>query len=174
MRSLVLIGMMGSGKSSVGRLLAERLSLQFIDTDLLIEKRAGEEITKIFSESEERFRDLESGIIHELVMSGKPSVLATGGGAVTTDGVLKMLRGFGHLIYLETSPSELTGRLIKSNLKRPLLGEESNFSQLQLRVEAILASRSKLYESAQLTINTDSLTPGEVCNAILSNPLIFP
>ncbi|OGQ34202.1 MAG: hypothetical protein A3F16_07605 [Deltaproteobacteria bacterium RIFCSPHIGHO2_12_FULL_43_9] len=166
--------MMGCGKSSVGALLSERLNLQFIDTDSLIEKRTGEGIFKIFSESEERFRNLEQKTICELQSLATPSVIATGGGVVTIDGVPDILRGLGHLIYLKATPVELTKRLINSNIKRPLLDEITTFGLLQQRVETILSSRSALYESSGLTIDTDSLTPGEVCERILSNPLIFP
>lgn len=174
MRNIILIGMMGSGKSSVGDLISKRLSLRFIDTDSLVSKRLGEDIFNTFSRSEEHFRSIEREVIDELVTLEERSVVATGGGTVTIKNGVEILKSLGQTLYLKASPIELTRRLMHSKIRRPLLGELTTYDELLGSIEAILASRHKLYELSETTISTDGLTLNEVCDKILSKLLIFP
>ena len=100
---IFLIGFMGSGKSTVGELLAERLNLPFIDSDKEIEKIEGRNINDIFStEGEAAFRLMEMNFLHQL-KSTKPAVVAVGGGLPIVDGALELMHELGLVIYLNTS-----------------------------------------------------------------------
>lgn len=117
---IVLVGLPGSGKSSVGRRLAQRLDLSFVDSDLVIERRIGCSIRDYFErEGEAAFRDLEEAVLLEQ-MSVHRGVLATGGGSVLREANRRTLREHGHVIYLRSSPEDLFRRL-RHDVKRPLL-----------------------------------------------------
>src|SRR4051812_42947171 len=120
MRSLVLVGLPGSGKSTVGRGLARRVGLPFIDSDHAIEQRLGCSIRDYFArEGEAAFRDIEQQVLGEIA-AGAPCVLATGGGSVLRKANRDTLRGAGHVVYLRASPDDLWRRL-RNDSKRPLL-----------------------------------------------------
>jgi len=115
-----LIGMPGSGKSTVGRQLARQLASRFIDADAEIEKRIGMPIRVFFeTEGEGRFRDLEQAVLVELLQGGK-LVLATGGGIVLREGNRRALHAASTVIYLRSTPEELFRRL-RHDTHRPLL-----------------------------------------------------
>ena len=115
-----LIGLPGSGKSTIGRQLARRLSLPFIDSDHVIEQRLGCSIREYFErEGEARFRDLEQQLIDELSQS-PPAVLSTGGGVVLREVNRQVLRSRTCVVYLNSTPDELFRRL-KHDKSRPLL-----------------------------------------------------
>ena len=135
-----LIGMPGSGKSTVGRSLAHRLQLPFSDSDAVIEQRLGCAIRDYFErEGEAAFRDVEQAVIDELTQ-GEPRVLATGGGAVLRPANLQRLRARGTVIYLRTSPEQLQRRL-RHDTKRPLLQVADPLARLR----ALYAERDPLY-----------------------------
>jgi shikimate kinase len=118
--TLALIGLPGSGKSSVGRRLAYRLNLPFFDSDVLIEERLGCTIREYFDrEGEAGFRDIEQAVIAELA-SRQEAVVATGGGAVLREANRKALRDGTHVVYLHSAPEDLQRRL-RHDVKRPLL-----------------------------------------------------
>lgn len=118
--SVFLVGLPGSGKSTVGRQLARRLGLQFVDSDHVIEERLGCSIREFFErEGEVAFRDLEQRTVDEL--SQQPdTVLSTGGGTVLRDANRQMLRSRGWVVYLKSNPAELFRRL-RHDKTRPLL-----------------------------------------------------
>jgi shikimate kinase len=118
--SLALVGMPGSGKSTVGRHLARQLGLAFADTDHEIERRIGGSIRDYFeAEGEAAFRDLEQQVIAEL-STRHPGVLATGGGAVLREANRDALRAHGTVLYLRSTPEDLFRRL-RHDMHRPLL-----------------------------------------------------
>jgi shikimate kinase len=162
---IALIGLSGSGKSTVAALVAELLGWRFADSDRFIEHSTGRSIPDIFAtDGEPAFRELESGAIVGLLSSGR-TVIATGGGAPTTvDGRAALERAF--VAWLRISP-EAAARRLESNPdteKRPLLAG----GPLD-RLRYLAESRRKMYEtSADVIIDVDGLTPSEVAAAVVS------
>ena len=153
--------MMGSGKSTVGPLLAERLGGPFVDTDAAVEAAAGLSVADLFArEGEAGFRARERAAIE--AAAGQGAVVALGGGAVAQPGVLARLREGGTLVYLRATLETLLAR-VGSGAGRPLL-EAADAPAAAL--EALLAARAAYYESADLVIDTDGRTPAEVADEV--------
>ncbi len=142
--------MPGSGKSTVGRQLARRLGLPFLDSDAVIEQRLGCSIREYFDrEGEAAFRDVEEQVIAELA-AGPDAVVATGGGTVLREANRVRLREGGRVIYLRSSPEELHRRL-RHDTQRPLLQVADPLARLR----AMYAERDPLYrEAAHFHIET--------------------
>lgn len=147
--SVVLIGMMGSGKSHMGRLLAARLGLDFYDSDALIEGEQGQSVSGIFqSRGEPFFREQESRVIADL-LDGPVSVISTGGGAITTPQVLEKIKAQAISIWLRVDSDVLLERIRRGGAKRPLLACDDPKGQL----EALLEAREPLYRQADIMID---------------------
>ncbi len=161
--SLWLIGMMGSGKTTVGRLVAAQARLPFHDVDLIVQERLGKSIPELWDASgEDTFRAIESTIIEELA-SGDGAVISTGGGAVLRAANRKAMNRSGKVVWLTASPAVLAGRLVGST-ERPLLGSGG-----EARLAELLEERSALYEKiAHLSLSTVGRTPAEVAGEIRS------
>lgn len=143
----ILVGMMGAGKSSVGRYLATQTGRPFIDTDLLIQHRFGRPISQIFQlYGEDAFRDHETSVLKTL--DREPSVISTGGGIVLRPENWDEMRRLGTIVYLKAPLQVLLDRLEASKKKRPLLQSED----WAARVEALLEARRPLYEQADLVV----------------------
>ncbi len=154
--------MMGAGKTTIGKLLAEKTGRKFIDTDKLIEKRLGRPISQFFKlYGEDAFRDHETAVICEL--QEEPIVVATGGGAILRDKNYEHLRQIGRVIYLKSSPDELIRRLQVSKKKRPLLSSDD----WEQSLKNILDSRSERYEGADFTIDVDTLDQDGIVQKII-------
>ena len=139
--SPVLVGLMGCGKSSVGRRLAKRLEIPLIDLDEYIVEKAGKTIPEIFAEKgEEAFRDMESTALLEVL--GKPVVIATGGGAIMREENRALLKMHPPVIWLKASPEFLANR-IDGDSNRPLIAEGETLKKM----EALAEVRYPLYES---------------------------
>ena len=161
-RPLALVGMMGSGKSLVGRRLAQRLDLPFIDSDAEIEKSAGITITEIFElAGEERFRTLERNAISDAADSG-PSVLSTGGGSICTPETAALLCDRTIVIWLQAKPDTLLSR-IGSISSRPLLHTDDPLATLRDLAER----RAADYGKAHITVTTDQLSAAAAVAAVL-------
>jgi len=159
---IVLIGMMGSGKSTVGKLLAEQLGYTFIDLDDEIEKIENKKISQIFNDNgEQYFRKLEKEKIKEFVNT-ENTVISLGGGTFEDNDTQKILKNLSTIIYLKASPIVIFER-IKKEIHRPLL--HKNFSVET--IEFILEKRKKNYEKAHYKIVTDRKTPQEIAKEIL-------
>lgn len=159
--NLFLTGMMGSGKSSVGKLVAESLGYSFVDTDALIESRAGMTITEIFAgPGEAHFRQLEKELLVELVQSER-QIVATGGGMLANDTNMGLASQHGMVIYLEAPPGVLLSR-ISGERNRPLLDESDELGAL----EKILAARREAYEKADLTMNVADVTKEQIAQTV--------
>jgi shikimate kinase len=160
---LALVGLPGSGKSSVGRVLARKLGVSFTDTDAVIEQRIGEPIRCFFErEGEGRFRDLEEQMIAELCGS-RFGVLATGGGAVLREASRSTLREACTVLYLRSSPEELHRRL-RHDTQRPLLQVKDPRAKLQ----QLYRERDPLYrETAHYVIETGRPTVQTLVGMIL-------
>ena len=149
-RSIVLVGMMGVGKSSVGRRLAARLSIPFIDADSEIEKAAGMTIPEIFARhGEPYFRGGEARVIARLLESG-PQVLATGGGAFMNPDTRALVKLKGVSVWLDADFDVLMRRTSKRRSDRPLLQTENPDETLR----ALLAEREPTYALADLTVQS--------------------
>lgn len=160
---LTLVGLPGSGKSTVGRQLARRLGLAFTDTDHAIEQRIGCSIREFFDrEGEAAFRDIEEAVIDELARSDA-GVIATGGGAVLRPTNRERLRAGGHVIYLRSTPEELFRRL-RHDTNRPLLQVADPLARLR----ALYDERDPLYrETAHFVIETGRPSVPTLVNMIL-------
>jgi len=162
-KNIVLIGLMGSGKTTIGRKLAEKSGMKFVDTDELIVQKAGKSIKLIFAEEGELFfRDLESEIIEE-VSRQENLVISTGGGAVLRDENTDNLKQNGVLFYLYAPAEELFER-IKNDTERPLINTANPVETLKI----IQERREVLYNQADFKINTCEKTPEEVVNEIIN------
>jgi shikimate kinase len=167
-RSVFLIGMMGAGKTTVGRLLAQALGFEFVDADRELEARNGVLIATIFSvEGEEGFRRREAALLDELTQ--RPGiVLATGGGAVLNAESRRHLRDRGLVIYLRASAEEIQRRT-RHDRSRPLL----QTADPEGVIEALLTQREPLYaETAQLTFQSGSANPRRLVRRLLDEPAI--
>ncbi len=167
--NIVLVGFMGSGKSVVGRHLAERLGRKLVDVDSVVQE-AGHSIAEIFaSEGEVGFRRRERQAV-EKVARAKGTVIATGGGSVLDAHNVKALKRSGVLVYLDTSVDELVERL-EGDVDRPMLkGEEGVFGEgeLRRRVEGLLGKRKPIYEAvADHVVACNRRSPDEVANDIV-------
>ncbi len=161
-RNIVLTGFMGSGKTSVGKLIAEKTGRAFVDTDDLIEQRAGKSIPRIFEEEgETAFRDLETEAVQRAART-HARVIATGGGAVMRPQNREALRKTGDVIFLDAEP-EILLRRIQNDGTRPLLQTENPLE----RARALLKERRPVYLQADMTIQTDRLTEEEAADAVL-------
>ena len=143
--------MPGAGKSTVGKLLARRLGLPFVDSDHVMEQRLGCPIRTYFEQQgEERFRDVEQQVIAELSATAATGVLATGGGAVLREANRHQLHAHAYVIYLRSSPDQVFQR-VRHDRKRPLLQVDDPLA----RLKALHAQRDPLYrEVAHLTLDT--------------------
>lgn len=162
MRNIVLIGFMGAGKTAVGKSLAQKLSLSFVDTDHLIEKRTGKKIKDIFAEQgEEVFREMETEVVKE-VSGQRNQVIAVGGGAVLREENVEALKENGVLVYLKADPSTLFERT-KGTQKRPLLEVPS----VKDEIKRLLSIREEVYQKvADIIIDTSGLSVQEVVSEV--------
>ena len=178
MRNIFLLGLSGSGKSSVGRLLAERLSIAFYDTDALVEAQCGMPIAAIFTQhGETYFRDVESRVLHELAdVAREPegAVIATGGGIVMRETNRELLHKCGAGVYLSVNPTTALARLTaqyeilmaagQAHEIRPLLAGPDSLARLQ----QLLETRSAWYEEAEYVCSTQDESVEQVVNAIIA------
>ena len=163
---ITLTGFMGSGKTTVGKVLADFLGCPFMDLDDLIVKKAGKSIPEIFAQDgEPAFRQLEARLLRQTVekYTENTLVLALGGGAVTTPASAALLRDKTVCIYLRASLETLLSRLAGETAGRPLANDS---------LAERLAAREPIYEeTAHVVIDTDGLTPDEVADEIIISAL---
>ncbi len=159
-----LVGMPGSGKSTVGRQLAHRAGVPFVDLDHRLEKTIGTTIRSYFeTEGEARFRDLEAEVLVDVVRQPGGLVLSTGGGAVLRPANRDALRQLGHVVYLHASPEEIYKR-VKHDKTRPLL----QVGNPLLKLRELYAQRDALYrETAQYVIETGRPSVGTLVNMVM-------
>ncbi|CUU02133.1 shikimate kinase [Candidatus Thermokryptus mobilis] len=159
-KSLIfLTGFMGSGKSTIGPILAEKIGYDFIDLDELIENIEGQSIVDIFKEKGEiYFRNIERKILREMIFKLSKFVVALGGGTVTFENNLYLIKEIGILIYLKASPETLVQR-IKFKMDRPLLlgpdGKILPEDILLERISTLLKIREPFYLQSDFYISTD-------------------
>jgi shikimate kinase len=161
--NIVLIGFMGSGKSSIGKLVAQRMGFQFADTDALIVERSDLAITQLFAlYGETHFRELETGALESCRMRTR-TVLATGGGVVLREENRTLLRELGFVVQLTASEETLFER-VSRNRKRPLL----HTADPRATVHEMFTARQPLYDTvAQFTVDSTQLSHSGVAEAII-------
>ncbi len=149
--NVILVGLSGSGKTSIGRAVAKELNWPFIDFDTEIEHREHSSVRQIFeTRGEACFRTLEQELTKELVTCSG-TIMSAGGGWVTNRDAVALLRPTGRIIYLRASPDVLVARLASARVPRPLLEVPDPKGTL----EAMLEARRHLYEEADLVIETE-------------------
>jgi shikimate kinase len=162
-RSIVLVGMMGSGKSSIGRRLGVRLNVPFVDADTEIEKAAGMSIADIFARhGEADFRSGEARVIARLLESG-PQVLATGGGAVLNADTRAAIKTKGVSIWLTAEFDVLMRRISKRKNDRPMLQTADPAATLR----QLLAERASAYAQADLTVQSREVPHDAIVTEII-------
>lgn len=162
MKTIVLIGMMGSGKTTIGKLLGEKLTLRSIDIDVIIEQNEKRTISEIFqNEGEKYFRNIEKETIKKN-FTNKDLIISLGGGAFEDQLTQELLLKNSTVIYLKTSPNVILER-IKNNTNRPLLKNQMSVEKIQ----SIILQRQKNYELANITILTDNKNTDKIVEEIL-------
>lgn len=161
--SIIFVGLPGSGKSTIGRQLARRLGLPFVDSDHVIEQRLGCSIREFFNrEGEERFRDIEEGVLDDLSLRHK-GVLSTGGGSVLRAINRERLKERGRVVYLRSSPEEVYRR-VRHDVNRPLLQVNDPVQRLR----SLYETRDPLYrETAHYVIDTGRPSVAALINMII-------
>jgi XRE family aerobic/anaerobic benzoate catabolism transcriptional regulator len=165
-RFIALIGLRGSGKSTVGPPLARRLKAEFVELDSRIEQAAGMSLGEIFMmHGEEYYRRLEREELARLFSRSTGCVLAPGGSIVTDPGSWDMIKQRCYTIWLHATPDEFMRRLRRQGDTRPMRGNPSAMAELK----SILSRRQPLYSQADLTIRTTSKSPGSVIAQIIKS-----
>ncbi|MGE5396659.1 MAG: shikimate kinase [Chitinophagales bacterium] len=163
-KNIVLIGFMGTGKTSIGMRLARTLKREFVDTDREIETLTGMNVFTIFKKyGEVRFRSEEELLTKKLALR-KRLVIATGGGMVLNPHNLEILSENGILICLQADPATILNRVKKKKQARPLLGKEVTLE----RIVELLEARKDFYSRANIVVNTSGLSPDEIVAEILT------
>jgi shikimate kinase len=161
--NIILIGFMGVGKTEIGRLLAKKLKLTYVDTDAIIEHEQGMAINDIFAKKgEEKFRDMETTLLDKL--AGLDNyVIATGGGIIMRPGNVKKLKAIGPLVLLWADPDTVFER-VKGSGTRPLL----NVDDQRAKIKEVLEFRAPIYKGiADFEVDTSRLSPEEASNKIV-------
>lgn len=168
-KSVVLIGHMGAGKSSLGPALAHALTLPFIDCDARIEEEAGQTIADIFkTQGEERFRQLEYALLRQ-VLAGPPAVIASGGGMFMAEACREAIQTHAIALWLQASVATLAQRLKnsggdKKNNPRPLLAGGEVLAVLT----QLAKTRDPIYATADLIVNTDGCSRNEAVGRVVA------
>ncbi|GAB4365528.1 MAG: shikimate kinase [Deltaproteobacteria bacterium] len=164
-RGLVLVGFMGSGKSSVGREIAGRLRVEFVDLDERIERTAGKSVREIFAErGEPAFREMERAAIREAVtVPGR--VIATGGGAFEDPENRRRLKGYAPVVFLDVTAEAVLARIPDAR-SRPLLRGDSPEGRQEIANR--MRERRPAYEQADWSVSTDGVSVSEVAGRILA------
>ena len=161
--NIVLVGFMGTGKSAVGRVIAQKLEFHFIDTDDVIEQTSKAKISDIFAEhGEDYFRDLESQAVKSVALM-KNQVVATGGGVVLRSSNIDLLRTGGPIFCLNATPKAIWDR-VRSSRSRPLLRGPEPLK----KIETLLDKRAPYYALADHQIETTGVSVDRVADEIIS------
>ena len=164
-RPIILIGLMGCGKTTIGKLISKRTGMPLLDMDALIEEQVGMKISQIFAErGEAHFRALETALLRFLEQHPQtpPPVISTGGGVVTRPENCEILRRLGFVVWLNVSPSSLLRRSVRA-ANRPLLQTDDPAATLR----RLWQERAPLYKAtAHRILNTSRVEVGEVCRRV--------
>ncbi len=168
---IFICGMMGTGKSTIGRILAKKAGLPFYDLDTLIEVKAGKSIPDIFADSgEEAFRELEKSLLIERAQTCD-GIMALGGGSLQNQHLTDHVKLYGWLIYVDTAVNEIVTRLHK-NSGRPMINKTAP-EDLETRITNLLEQRSPFYEQAHITVQTAGKNAAGMAKEILNKLWIY-
>jgi shikimate kinase len=167
---LILVGMMGVGKTTVGRLAAERLGWGYLDSDAQVVADTGRTVPELFAErGEDAFRAEETHVLVEALTGDQPVVVSAAGGVVLSEANRNLLVGSGTVVWLRADPATLAGRVGRGD-GRPLLGEDPTRAMRELD-----AVRRPLYASvAAAAVDVDDLTPAQVADRVLAAAGLVP
>jgi XRE family aerobic/anaerobic benzoate catabolism transcriptional regulator len=162
---IALLGLRGAGKTTVGRRVARRLQVPFVELDRRIEQAANLTLAEIFSlHGEDYYRRLEREALIDILDAGSPVVLATGGGIVTDADTYALLRRRAATVWLKAAPEDHWNRVVKQGDRRPM----ADHPQAMHDLRALLASREPLYSAARLTVETSGKSLSEVIETVVS------
>lgn len=163
MKNIIMVGFMGSGKTTVGKILAKKLGYEFFDTDRKIEEAQDMKITEIFEKKgEPYFRSLEKDIA-KTISESENTVIGTGGGMVKNDEIMSLLKKNGIVVYLKATPEKLAYNLRNDNSRPLLMGGD----KLE-KIRTILEERQPLYEAVcDITVSINRKTPKKVAEDII-------
>ena len=160
---IALLGLRGAGKTTVGKRLAKRMRLPFVELDRLIEEAANLSLGEIFTlHGEEYYRRLEREVLERLLGERRPIVLATGGGLVAATETYALLRQAAATVWLRARPEDHWNRVVRQGDRRPM----ADHPQAMADLRALLAAREPLYASADYTIDTSALSAQKVADEI--------
>ena len=167
---IFLTGFMGSGKSTIGPILANTVGWDFYDLDKIIEDKVGLKVTEIFEKfGEEYFRKIEKDTLHELILKGN-IIVSLGGGTIANLDNLNLVKKTGKLIYLKTSPGIIYERL-RFKRDRPVLNLDGTINldknQFVEKISKLMNTRNKYYNQADITIDTDNISIGLTVDKIV-------
>ena len=163
-RPLALVGLMGSGKSAIGRRIAHALKMGFIDIDQQVVDTAGISIAEIFEiAGEAKFREMERAAIAKTIV-GLPKIIATGGGAFCQEDSAELLLKSSHVIWLKATPETLFSRIGETK-SRPLLHADDPL----ITLTKLLDERTQFYQKAQIHVDTDGMTSQRAVRAVLES-----
>ncbi len=152
---LILVGLPGAGKTTVGPLIGAELGVEFVDVDALIEERIGTPVATIFKDQgEEAFRAHERAFVADLVSGEAPRVIAPGGGWIVQDKALESVAGLALTVYLESTPATAAVRA-RNGAVRPLLGPDP--AGWEERLGELYQERQRYYSACDITVATDGL-----------------
>lgn len=155
---IFLIGIMASGKTTLGQAAAQVAGLPFVDLDAEVERRAGMTVTEIFAaEGESGFRQRERMALEEICRCGRQSIVACGGGTPCQPGLMDLMLRSGIVVWLQASTPRLVSRILSAPGQRPLVASANDEASLTVRLEELLASRSPHYSRAHLRFPSDRL-----------------
>ena len=161
-RHVVLIGLSGSGKTTVGRIVAERLHAGFVDVDAILLRKEGKPIAMIFAEKGEgAFRDMERKEM-EAALANQPAVIAPGGGWAAQPGALNAAKASGYVVYLKTKPETAAARAAPSGTRPLLMGEDP-----ETQMRALIKEREPFYAQADAKVETDRKSAEEVATEVV-------
>jgi len=162
---IFLIGFMGSGKTTIGRRLVERIGFDFVDTDCFIEMQQGLTVSEIFTKRGEAvFREMERNILEE-IQKLEYAVVSTGGGMPCYKDNIDLMLASGKVVYLKTSPQALTRRLLRSHTDRPLIKGKTE-KELQQYIIEKLSEREPFYNRAHIVVQTENFSMDELLRSI--------
>lgn len=162
-KPIILLGFMGCGKTTVGKIMADLLSIDFLDLDELIVSETHSAITDYFKEhGEEKFRKIERDVLHKTLLSNSNMILALGGGAPCFFDNINFIKKHATSIYLQATPQLIVSRIQKKKIMRPLIKNIPG-DELTRFVNSLLRKRRKFYKQADIRVrvNTDSDTLGK-------------
>lgn len=162
---IFLVGFMGCGKSTIGRMVAKRLGFAFADTDKMVEEAAGKSIEEIFGhDGEAAFRRMETEIL--LLISPQDDIIvATGGGAPCTPGNIDIMSRTGRIVYFDTEPERLFGRLKRGRERRPKIAGMDD-AALMAFIKKSLSEREKYYSQASVIIDCNGVSDEYIASHI--------